>query len=113
MSSPPPNYSADKSVAPDTGGLEVVPNNDDLPQVVDGFKMKPAEFGGAEGPGKEKRVFGLQRTTFILAVVLAVVVVAAAVGGGVGGSMAVSKAYEYVSHLALPQPTVCELSNGN
>ncbi|MBE3045627.1 hypothetical protein IMZ48_24390 [Candidatus Bathyarchaeota archaeon] len=96
MNSASPNYSVDKAVAPDTGGLEVVPS-DDLPQVVDGFAMKPVEngwVGAAAGQGARKTVCGLQRSTFILAVLLAVVVVAAAVGGGVGGSMAVSKAYE-------------------
>lgn len=94
MSSASPCYSTDKAVAPDTGGLEVVPN-DNLPQAVD--QMKPVEkwgVGAAAGTRGEKRLCGLQRSTFILAVLLAVVVVAAAVGGGVGGSMAVSKAYE-------------------
>ncbi|KAF9879615.1 hypothetical protein CkaCkLH20_03158 [Colletotrichum karsti] len=42
----------------------------------------------------EKRICGLKRTTFFLAVTLAAVIIIAAVGGGVGGSMAVQRAKE-------------------
>ena len=90
-----PPYSPEKFIAPEMGGLEVVDRSDVLPQVVEGFKMKPPDTDGDRpGAGEEKKICGLRRTTFILAVVLALVIVAAAVGGGVGGSTAVSRAYE-------------------
>lgn len=46
----------------------------------------------ASSPGLERRVCGLRRSTFFLAVALLAVIVMAAVGGGVGGSIAVMKA---------------------
>ena len=96
MSSASAPHGTEKSVTPDQEGLQVVNHGNDAPQVIDGFKMKPYEAGGetSAAVAPEKRILGLRRTTFILAVVLALVIVAAAVGGGVGGSKAVSSAYE-------------------
>ena len=86
------HYSPEKAFVPDQGGLEVVPN-ENLPQVVPGYKMNGMEPVPVDS-GRGKTIFGLRRTTFILAALLALVIIGAAVGGGVGGSKAVSQAYE-------------------
>lgn len=90
-----PPYSPHNMAAPQSDGLQVVDNGDNLPQVVDGFTMKPAEGGYNPATAvEEKKICGLRRTTFIMAVIMILVIIAAAVGGGVGGSKAVSGAYE-------------------
>lgn len=60
-------------------GLEVAP-------------QQPGQYHYGPPPGEHRRICGIARSTFILAVILVVVIIAAAVGGGVGGSVAVSNA---------------------
>lgn len=101
MNSDGPYYRPENVIAGQSGGLEVVDDGRDLPQVVDGYPMKSMDSGyGMAAPAaataapREKKIFGLPRATLIMAVILILVIIAAAVGGAVAGSNAVSNAYE-------------------
>lgn len=74
---------AKEAIHPDHSGLQVA--EEPIPQPPWTTSQTP-----------KRTIFGLRRTTFLLAAALGVVIIAAAVGGGVGGSLAVRNATKYV-----------------
>jgi hypothetical protein len=83
-------------------GLEVVPPSHSHSSYYSAPSPKPEPGAFYTASGKlyphlaptlaTKKIWGFERTTFILSVVLALVVIIAAVGGGVGGTIMVNNA---------------------